>query len=140
MQGLITLLGLSLAAAAPSPLGRRDTSCTLSASERVTETINYGITGPAISIKASLTLSCDGDHAASWSSDSMPNSQTISGSDTGLPGDINWSIDYGTPGIKGCTAQFNNGDVVSGTTSEDWDTAFAVTESLFGCSVSFGFY
>lgn len=137
---LPTLFLLGSVSASPVDTKRQTgNSCTASASVITMIQNNPGggvPQPPSINIKPALTIK-QNDFTAYSNTDDMPNSKTISNNDSGLFYDVEWTIDYGTPGIDGCGVNFG-GNQASGTTSFRTEgtnprTEFATCDVSFDC-------
>ena len=99
--------------AAPKLQSRQGRTCSIIATEKMTITNNPGngsTQPPTIWIYPSLSVHRDGE--VIWSNtEDMPNSQTIS--DIGLANDLEWTLDYGTPGFDKCRISFGNAEYES---------------------------
>lgn len=91
-----------------APQGTLPSSCFITATETMNTFSNGGRQPPSMYIYPSLSITRNGE--VLWSNtDDMPNSQTISGLD--LPYDVEWTLDYGTPGFDSCRVKFGDLEV-----------------------------
>ncbi|KAL8854475.1 MAG: hypothetical protein Q9221_000746 [Calogaya cf. arnoldii] len=103
-----------LSKAAPA-LQRRGDTCRIDALDTKTLSISGGVGNsiPSTSLSEGLSVKCT--NGKFWSTDNVPNPQTIKASETGLDKDINWNLDLDLSGFTSCSASYGNGPQVSGT-------------------------
>ena len=149
LQTAIILAISTLVSSAPTPtaiigdpvFNMGVTNCNVTGFISEFNSVNFGPDGSAGStdLSAGLNVNCAGQYTAAWHTDDLPNSQTISSSKTGLPGDIVWTKKSDISGSMTCSASYDGGEVVQGTPGNDISAGFGTSSNSNSCEVAFEF-